>query len=399
MRTASDSGGWSRTFAYDPYGNMWLTGNSGIAVAGTTPTANVYNANSNRVNTMAYDGAGNQTVVNGNSASYDGENRLVTVTEAPAFGGGSETLLYDGLGQRVKKTMGSAVTVYVYDAGGQLAAEYATATNTPPCQTCYLSRDHLGSVRLVTDGNGNVVARHDYLPFGEEVPANTAGRNAQFGVTDNLDPKFTGQMRDSESGLDFFNARYFSAAQGRFTSPDPGSMDLSNPQSFNRYSYVRNNPMNATDPSGMDTCSDGSWASVCVTDTAPPDLESVCWWCWEYGYPYTGSNGGSGGSGVPTYTVTSTAKAPPGNSQQPPKNRTCPAVPAHPANYPPQALYDLGVNASKSVYDNLSPDLAKTLAYGALVAPGQPLDFKNQPFQGANPQYRAYGKLCIRCVR
>jgi hypothetical protein len=86
---------------------------------------------------------------------------------------------------------------------GHLAAEYATATNAPPCQTCYLSRDHLGSVRLVTYGIGNVVARHDYLPFGEEVPANTAGRNARFGVTDYLDPKFTWQIRDSESGLDF----------------------------------------------------------------------------------------------------------------------------------------------------------------------------------------------------
>jgi uncharacterized protein RhaS with RHS repeats len=70
--------------------------------------------------------------------------------------------------------------VYVYDAFGQLAAEYSTAPSTPPCTTCYPSYDHLGSVRLVTDQNGNVVARHDYLPFGEEVPANTTGRNGHW---------------------------------------------------------------------------------------------------------------------------------------------------------------------------------------------------------------------------
>jgi RHS repeat-associated protein len=150
-------------------------------------------------------------------------------------------------------------TVYVYDAFGQLAAEYSNAgTTTPPCTTCYLSYDHLGSIRMVTDQNGNVISRHDYLPFGEEIPGGVAGRNSQFGpANDNIAQKFTGQTRDSETGLDYFNARYFGPALGQFTSPDPmnAGADRSDPQTWNGYSYVRNNPLALVDPSGMDTIS------------------------------------------------------------------------------------------------------------------------------------------------
>jgi YD repeat-containing protein len=95
----------------------------------------------------------------------------------------TESYLYDGDGQQVEKSGPSGTTVYVYDASGQLAAEYSTVPVNPPCTTCYLSYDHLGSVRLVTDQNGNVVARHGFLPFGQEIPANTAGRNGQWGLT------------------------------------------------------------------------------------------------------------------------------------------------------------------------------------------------------------------------
>ena len=80
-----------------------------------------------------------------------------------------------------------------------------------------------GSVRMLTDGSGNVVARQDYLPFGEEIPAGYAGRSASllFGASDGVEQKFTGQIRDSETGMDFFPARYYASAVGRFTSPIP----------------------------------------------------------------------------------------------------------------------------------------------------------------------------------
>jgi RHS repeat-associated protein len=156
------------------------------------------------------------------------------------LGGSTENYFYDGEGRRVGKWVANSAAIYVYDAFGQLATEYTTATNTPPCSTCYLNDDHLGSTRLVTDQNGNVVGRHDYLPFGEEATAASA---------DNVNQKFTGKERDQETGLDFFTSPDWSA------KPEPVPYaDLSNPQSLNLYGYVLNNPLSRIDPDGHIDC-------------------------------------------------------------------------------------------------------------------------------------------------
>ncbi len=65
---------------------------------------------------------------------------------------------------------------------------------------------------------------------------------------------FTGKERDTESGLDNFGARYYGSSMGRFMSPDPSGLayaDITNPQSFNLYSYVLNNPLRYVDPNGL----------------------------------------------------------------------------------------------------------------------------------------------------
>jgi RHS repeat-associated protein len=161
-------------------------------------------------------------------------------------------------------------TVYVYDIGGKLVAEYSSgAASVPPCHTCFLSTDHLGSTRLVTDENGTTVSRHDYIPFGEEIAANTGGRDGTFGTQDFVNQKFTGKERDQETGLDFFGARYMSGVEGRFVSPDQPLEDqqAGDPQSWNLYSYVRNNPLKNIDPFGEDciTTSNQSSSGVEVT--------------------------------------------------------------------------------------------------------------------------------------
>jgi RHS repeat-associated protein len=211
----------------------------------------------NQLTTGSYDEAGNQKSVNGNIITYDAEGRQVSVSGA----GVNESYVYDSDGKRVEKLPadGSSTTVFVYDALGRMAAEYATAPATPSCAvTCYLSADTLGTPRLVTNELGNVVARHDYLPFGEEVDANAAGRNSQWGSGGDLvNQKFTSKERDSESGLDYFGARYYGSALGRFTSPDSSAIpqpvpyaDLTKPRSLNLYSYVLNNPLGSADPDG-----------------------------------------------------------------------------------------------------------------------------------------------------
>jgi RHS repeat-associated protein len=290
LTAATDSGGWWRSFGYDQYGNLWVTGNGGVPLAGNTPTWNVYNGH-NQISGISYDAAGNQLVANGDTLSYDAENRMVSATEPPALGGATETYVYDGNGQRVQKMGPNGTTTYVYDAFGNLAAEYGTVTSAA-CTTCYLSYDHLGSVRLVTDQNANVVARHDYLPFGEEIPANTAGRNSQWGLTADVEQKFTGQIRDNETGMDYFNARYLTGALGRFNSSDPLNLgaDATDPQTWNGYAYVRNNPLALVDPMGLCTfdaegnavedengaCYEGGFGgSVTVTASPPPDVMPI----------------------------------------------------------------------------------------------------------------------------
>ncbi len=129
------------------------------------------------------------------------------------------------------------------------AGQWPTATTT------YYHGDYLGSARLLSSENGYPVWQAAYLPFGQEW-------NPQITVNNY---KFTGKERDPESGLDNFIARYNSSSLGRFMSPDPdnaGAID-EDPQTWNAYSYVRNNPLRYTDPDGTHVriCVDG--ASKC----------------------------------------------------------------------------------------------------------------------------------------
>ena len=100
-----------------------------------------------------------------------------------------------------------------------------------------------------------VIQCRDYLPFGGEILASAQnGRNGIpcYSADIGLRQKFTGKERDAESRLDYFGARYFSWAQGRLTSPDAPFADQrpEDPQSWNLYAYVRNNPLGYVDPSG-----------------------------------------------------------------------------------------------------------------------------------------------------
>jgi len=165
---------------------------------------------------------------------------------------------YDGDGKRVKRVVGSGsaaiTTIMVYNALGQLVAEYSDQAPLGSGGTSYLTSDHLGSTRVVTDSSGAVKKRYDYLPFGEEIASSIGGRSSVTGyaLDDLIRQKFTLKERDNESGLDYFLARYYSSAQGRFTSVDPAreSADPRNPQSWNRYDYAFNNPLKYVDLNG-----------------------------------------------------------------------------------------------------------------------------------------------------
>ncbi len=111
----------------------------------------------------------------------------------------------------------------------------------------YFHRDHLGTSKLMTDFfSPTVVCDEVYHPFGQLQSELPSGCNAHV-------RKYTGKERDPESGLDYYGARYCNSVTGRFASADPSSRSMSpnNPQSWNRYAYVPNNPLSFVDPDGL----------------------------------------------------------------------------------------------------------------------------------------------------
>jgi YD repeat-containing protein len=119
LSSVSETSGWSRNFGYDQWGNMWVSGWSGIGLAPNTPGPQTVFAN-NQIKSQGfvYDNAGNLTNDNlGSSYTYDAEERLATATNS----GATATYNYDGEGRRVLKSANGVTTAYVYDAGGNLA--------------------------------------------------------------------------------------------------------------------------------------------------------------------------------------------------------------------------------------------------------------------------------------
>jgi RHS repeat-associated protein len=141
--------------------------------------------------------------------------------------------------------------------GGKRIARIDSSGNTG-----YYFADHLGSSRVVTNSSGSILDDSDFYPFGGERPITSSSGNSY---------KFTGQERDSESGLDNFGARYYSSNMGRFMSPDPDNAGASpdNPQSWNAYAYVLGNPLNLTDPDGLGPCDNDPNQCIEVTALLP----------------------------------------------------------------------------------------------------------------------------------
>ena len=268
---------WSQVFNYDRYGNRtFLNQFIGSLNLNTTPAVN---ANTNRFTStdFGYDKNGNviadidqisnlprQFIFNGDNKQSEVKRDGVTIGR----------YFYDGEGKRIKKVTDTETTVFVYSSG-KLIAEYSTQISQTP-SVAYTTTDHLGTPRIITNELGQVKARRDFMPFGEELYVNVGGRstNLNYGTSeDEIRQKFTGYERDNESSLDFAQARMYNFQHGRFTAVDPllESGTPNNPQSWNRYTYTFNNPLNYVDPTGLIAMDDyyinrdGSW-NVIETD-------------------------------------------------------------------------------------------------------------------------------------
>src|SRR5260370_29575170 len=116
----------------------------------------------------------------------------------------------------------SIKAIHIQELRDRVLAAWTSGSST---QIQWLVSDQLGTPRMIFDQSGSLanVSRHDYLPFGEELFANTGGRLTTMGYTnaDGARQKFTQYERDNETGLDYAKARYHSSLEGRFTSVDP----------------------------------------------------------------------------------------------------------------------------------------------------------------------------------
>jgi RHS repeat-associated protein len=251
-------------YNYDAFGNRYQKAASNPAnnnpLAFTPVEDTDINQATNRFtfSQITYDNAGNLTTDNKFTArqyTYDANNRQRTATRSDGVGG-TYTSVYDGAGQRVA-TINNGVTNYlVYDAGGKLVAEYGQTASTNG--TSYIFADHQGSTRVVMgkDAAGQMtLSRHDYEPFGSELQAGVGLRTSTqgYGASDSARQKYAGMETDDGSSLEHTLWRKYDAQSGRWTSPDPygGSMTIASPQSFNRYAYVNNDPINHVDPTGL----------------------------------------------------------------------------------------------------------------------------------------------------
>jgi RHS repeat-associated protein len=277
QNAATNTGG--QDYSYDRYGNRsmtgWGTGINNRQFAVDTNT-NRLGVPSGQSGVMQYDANGNltnDTYSGSGTRTYDAENRIVSATNNASQ---QSIYTYDAEGRRVRRNSYGQETWQAYGMGGELLAEYAAnaAPSSPQKEYGYrngellvtasgsadvrwLVSDQLSTPRMIAGRTGSLasISRHDYLPFGEELYAGSGGRTAQQGYQNNdgVRQRFTQYEYDSETGLDYAQARYYAGTQGRFTSVDPlmASAHAGNPQSWNRYAYVGNNPLNSTDPTGM----------------------------------------------------------------------------------------------------------------------------------------------------
>jgi RHS repeat-associated protein len=263
-----------------------------------------------------YDNNGNMDNDGQRSIVYDYDNMPTTI--------GNVSFTYDGVGTRVKKSSPGFSTDYIdklYECTNGVCIKNIFAGSTRVATktgsfVLYFHPDHQGSTAVVTDAQGNLFEDISYDPFGatrsDSIPPNT---------TSNVNHKYTGQELDAETGLYNYNARLYDPDLGRFLTPDTIVPDPENPQALNRYSYVINNPMLYSDPTGHSWWSKIWHGFLAAIKNADVDVSvSVNT---SYGY------GGSGSGPTVSINTGGSISSTPGKSSNPSMNNNGPSITAY----------------------------------------------------------------------
>jgi RHS repeat-associated protein len=266
----------AKAFSYSPIGNLLSKSDVGTysyPLSGSPRPHAVTSVSGGVISTtFGYDPNGNQTAGLGRSIVYSSYNKPASITQ------GTRTISFldDTEHQRFKQVTPEGSTLYISafgvlaelanpGASGERWTEYLSVGNakvgmrslqtaSETLTTRYFHTDHLGSIAVITNENGVVVERLSYDAWGKR--RNPDGTDDTTGsITSQSTRGFTGEEQLSVAGLVHLNGRVYDPLLARMTSADPTVTDPMNPQGWNRYSYVGNDPLAFTDPNGF------SWLS------------------------------------------------------------------------------------------------------------------------------------------
>jgi RHS repeat-associated protein len=285
IRTASSSANagancWGQSFRYD---SVYPTNLSSVTASKCTAQTFSHSiTNKNRIAGFTYDNASNVTNDGNLTYTWNALNQMTTA--------GGATYTYDGDGQRVSNgsklywysvdgsvlaetdLSGNLIREFIYFNGERVARREGNGT------VYYFFSDHLGTARVMTNATGVTQQESTYYPFG--------GEQRQIVSTVDNRYKFTGMERDGQTGLDHTQYREYSSTLARWLSPDPICANCYDPQNLNRYSYVRNDPVNLIDPYGA-YCVYLDGGGVGDDGMPPPCPDPSVWTDYEVGVTAT----------------------------------------------------------------------------------------------------------------
>jgi RHS repeat-associated protein len=210
-----------------------------------------------RLSTETYDSNGNTLSSGGKSFAYDSENHLTSMNSSAV------TIVYDGDGNRVAKTVSGVTTHYLVNdlnptgyaqvveeiVGGAVTREYTyglqridenqivSGTWTPS----FYGYDGAGTVRQLTSAAGSVTDTYEYDAWGNTINHTGTTPNKYL---------YRAEQYDSDLGLYYLRARYYNPVTGRFLSRDPEAGNAFDPKTLHKYLYAGGDPVNAVDPTG-----------------------------------------------------------------------------------------------------------------------------------------------------